>query len=230
MTHDKTEITPCQPGIPGLSAVSAAPGPVLDVAAAARLLREGALVCYPTETFFAVGCSAFDVFAINQVFAAKKRAEAMPLPVIIGDMEQLSMLTDTGSRTVEALAQAFWPGPLSVLVTASVRVPAVLTGESGRVAVRLTPHAVARELCREVGGPLVSTSANISGRAPVTAAQALDPELVAATGGVLDMPPAPAGGKASTLVEIAGQKTVRIVRHGAVTEEALRAAGFAVVI
>jgi len=198
----------------------------LDMETAVRLLRNGDVVCYPTETFFAVGCSAFDVFAVERVFLAKKRSGSMPLPVIIGSREQFGMLTDVNSGTVNRLADAFWPGSLSILVTASAAVPAILTGETGRVAVRLSPHPVARELCLAAGVPLVSTSANISGHPATTQADGLDPRLVAGTGGVLDMPPAPQGGKASTLVEITGPETVRIVRQGPVTEEALLAAGF----
>ncbi|UZP67809.1 L-threonylcarbamoyladenylate synthase [Desulfovibrio mangrovi] len=200
----------------------------LDMEAAVRQLKNGEVVCYPTETFFAVGCSAFDVYAIERVFQAKKRSGSMPLPVIVGSREQLSMITDVQSDIVRALADAFWPGSLSILVTASAAVPAILTGETGRVAVRLSPHPVARELCLSAGVPLVSTSANISGRPATTEADRLDDELVAATGGVLDLPPAPGGGKASTLVEIAGPDAVRIVRQGPVTEDDLQAAGFMV--
>lgn len=201
----------------------------LDLASAARLLRDGQVVCYPTETFFAVGCSAYDVSAIMRVYVAKRRPDTMPLPVIIGNMDQLGMVTDISSTMIADLAGRFWPGPLSILVTASTRIPAVLTGETGRVAVRLTPHPAAQALCCEAGMPIVSTSANISGREAVTCATDLDASLVRKTAGVLDMPPAPAGGRPSTLVEIAGPGTVRVVRPGAIDSLSLQKAGFGIV-
>lgn len=201
----------------------------LDIETAIRLLRGGEVLCYPTETFFAVGCSAFDVFAISRVFKAKKRSGKMPLPVIIGSREQLRMVTDVRSDTVELLADAFWPGSLSILVTASDVIPAILTGETGQVAVRFSPHPVAQQLCIAAGSPLVSTSANMSGRPAQTLARNLDAELVGATAGVLDLPPVPTGGVASTLVKIVGPKSVRIIRNGAVSSDALRSAGIQIV-
>ena len=153
----------------------------------------------------------------------------MPLPVIIGSMEQLSLVTDVKSNIVKALAGRFWPGSLSILVTASDLIPAVLTGETGRVAVRVTPHPVAQKLCIEAGVPLVSTSANLSGHPAVTEASAIDENLLEGVAGVVDMEPSPAGGLASTLIEIVGPRAVRIVRSGAVSEVELRTAGLAVV-
>ncbi|MBL3583428.1 L-threonylcarbamoyladenylate synthase [Oleidesulfovibrio alaskensis] len=204
--------------------------PVTDVNEAAVLLQEGKVVVYPTETFFAVGCLATDVRAVDAVYRIKRRPSGMPLPVIIGSAGQLGLVTAVSSPLVTRLAELFWPGPLSVLVTASDRIPAILTGETGRVAVRVTPHPAAAALCTACGGALVSTSANISGRQAVTAASGLDPELVGQVAAVVDMPPAPAGGKPSTLVEVAGPAHVRIVRPGVVTEDALQTAGISVVV
>ncbi|MBG3878589.1 threonylcarbamoyl-AMP synthase, partial [Desulfovibrio oxamicus] len=105
---------------------------------------------------------------------------------------------------------------------------------------RLTPHPVARELCLRAGGPLVASSANISGRPAVTRAADLDPELLAEVAGALDLPPAPPGGLPSTLVEVldggccgsgggigCGAPRLRVLRAGAVSAQALRDAGFA---
>lgn len=196
---------------------------------AVTALKQGEVICYPTETFYAVGCNALDPLAVESVYKAKKRSGSMPLPVLIGSMEQLSLVTDVQSEIVQAIANRFWPGALSVLVTASDRISPVLTGETGRVAVRVTPHPVARELCLDAGVPLVSTSANMSGRSAVTAASELDPELTENVAGVVDLEPAPAGGMPSTLIEIVGPRAVSIVRNGAVSEIELRTSGLAVV-
>ena len=201
----------------------------LNITDAVAALKQGEVVCYPTETFYAVGCNAHDPLAVESVYRTKKRNSSMPLPVIIGSMEQLSLVTDVKSNIVKALAGRFWPGSLSILVTASDLIPAVLTGETGRVAVRVTPHPVAQKLCIEAGVPLVSTSANLSGHPAVTEASAIDENLLEGVAGVVDMEPSPAGGLASTLIEIVGPRAVRIVRSGAVSEVELRTAGLAVV-
>ncbi|OBQ45893.1 L-threonylcarbamoyladenylate synthase [Halodesulfovibrio spirochaetisodalis] len=200
-----------------------------SVTEAVTALKQGEVICYPTETFYAVGCNALDPLAVESVYKAKKRSGSMPLPVLIGSMDQLPLVTDVTSDIVMALANRFWPGALSILVTASDRIPSVLTGETGRVAVRVTPHPVAQQLCLEAGVPLVSTSANMSGRPAVTAAASLDPELTENVAGVVDIEPAPAGGMASTLIEIVGPRAVSIVRNGAVSEIELRTSGLAVV-
>lgn len=201
----------------------------LNITEAVAALKQGEVICYPTETFYAVGCNALDPLAVESVYKAKKRTGSMPLPVIIGSMEQLPQVTTVESKLVQALAGRFWPGSLSILVTASDLIPAVLTGETGRVAVRVTPHPVAQELCLKAGVPLVSTSANLSGHPAVTEASAIDGGLHEGVAGVVDMEPAPAGGFASTLIEIVGPRAVRIVRSGAVSEVELRTAGLAVV-
>ncbi|MCT4536232.1 L-threonylcarbamoyladenylate synthase [Halodesulfovibrio sp.] len=203
--------------------------PTFSISEAVAALKEGQVICYPTETFYAVGCNALDPLAVESVYKAKKRSGVMPLPVLIGSMEQLPLVTDISSDIVTALANRFWPGSLSILITASDRIPSVLTGETGRVAVRVTPHPVAQQLCLEAGVPLVSTSANLSGRPAVTAVSSIDPELTQNVSGVVDMEPVPAGGMPSTLIEIVGPRAVSIVRNGAVSEIDLRTSGLAVV-
>ncbi len=214
---------------------------MLNMDDAATLLRAGRVVVFPTETFFGVGCLATHADAVAEVYRVKRRAHRLALPIIVGDMEQLAQVAVPMNPVAESLARRFWPGPLSVLLPAAPGVPVPLTGGTGRVAVRLTPHPVARELCLRAGGPLVASSANISGRPAVTGAAELDPELLAAVAGVLDLPPAPPGGLPSTLVEVLdergggngggvgnGAPRLRVLRAGAVPVQALRDAGYAV--
>ncbi len=199
-----------------------------DVMEAVIRLRDGCILVYPTETFFAVGCLATDVRAIAAVYDAKRRGADKPLPVVIGQKEQLGLLTAEKSPLLSLLAARFWPGPLSILVPASESMPAILTRESNRIAVRLTSHPVAAALCRACG-PLVSTSANLTGREPIMAAEDVDTALLEHVAGVLALPPKPAGGRPSTLVEMVGQHHVRIVRPGAVSRQQLLKAGIQVV-
>ena len=192
----------------------------------------GGLLIYPTETFFGIGCRADDEAAVKRVFQCKRRPLSMPLPVILGSAEQLGLVACPGpelSGDLELLTR-FWPGPLTLLLPAVSGLPEVLTGGSGRIAARVSSHPAARELALACGFPIVSTSANISGRPAVTSADALDAELVASlnpeTDGVFDALPAPGGGEASTIVEPLGHRRLRLLRQGALPASSLEDAGF----
>ena len=204
-----------------------------SIAAAAALLRQGELLVYPTETFFAVGCGADKADAVARVYQTKRRAVHKPLPLIAADMAQAEALVAL-SPEAERLCTLFWPGPLTVLAPLRVpgALPLVLLG-AGKAAVRVSPHPTAQALAREYGAPLVASSANISGRAPVTDVARLDPELLAGVAAILPAlphgsggPVAPAGGLPSSIVEALEGKRLRLVRAGAISREALRAVGF----
>ena len=194
----------------------------------AGCLRLGQVVIYPTETFYAVGGLAFDPKAAGAVFKLKNRPAGHPLPVIIGSMDQLTMLARPDPAHIK-LARQFWPGSLSILfqVNPDGDLPPELTDSRGLVAIRLTPHPLAARLCLAAGGPLSASSANISGRPPVTNPDLLDAELRSAAAGVLTGQPAPQGGLPSTLVEI-DEGRIRILRPGRVSAQDLQKAGWLV--
>lgn len=192
----------------------------------------GGLLIYPTETFFGIGCRADDEAAVVRVFRCKRRSLSMPLPVILGSAEQLGLVACPGPELAGDLdiLSRFWPGPLTLLLPVVSGLPEALTGGSGRIAARVSSHPAARELALACGSPIVSTSANISGRPAVTSADALDAELVASlnpeTDGVFDALPAPGGGEASTIVEPLGHRRLRLLRQGALPASSLEDAGF----
>lgn len=227
-TAEAPSISPCSGGSrPSLNCGA-------DISEAARRILAGGLIVYPTETFFGIGCRVDSPDALRRVFAAKRRAADMPLPVILGSVDQLPLVAAVPpalAADVEALS-AFWPAPLTLLLPAVDSLPDVLTGGTGRVAVRVSAHPAARALAQACGLPIVSSSANISGRPAVTSAEALDKDLVDFLGqdgspdGILDMPPAPGGGMASTIVEPLGQGQLRIRREGALPPSQLSEAGF----
>ena len=188
--------------------------PLIGPDLAAELMRAGQPVIFPTETFFGLGSRALDADASARVFRAKRRSTVRPLPIILGEWEQLDLITKAPD-SVMPLLRRFWPGPLSIIFPARLRV-------------RLSAHPAARALARAVGEPISASSANISGTPAVTVAADLDPELVAAVSGVLDAPPAPAGGLASTLAEYLGDNVLRLLRDGPVTRADLEEAGFCV--
>ena len=196
---------------------------------AAARLKSGGLLLYPTETFFGIGCRVSDDDAIARVFQVKRRLFAMPLPVILADAGQLPLVAQVAPALAEDVARlerAFWPGPLSLILPARMHISPLLTGGTGNLAVRVSPHPVPCELATLVGEPIVASSANISGHPAVTRAEALDAELVQAVGAVLDTGPEPTGGEPSTLVEPLGNGRLHVRRSGAVHNDRLRAAGF----
>ena len=199
--------------------------PLVTLKQAAELMLDGQPVIFPTETFFALGSRALDADATARVYRAKHRSTVRPLPLILGNWDQLDTVAKVPEELMPLLKH-FWPGPLSVILPARLRVPDILTGGTGRVAVRLSSHPVARALAEAVGEPITSSSANISGNPAVVSIKELDKELVAAVRGLLDEPPVPAGGLPSTLVESMDDGRLRILRSGTVTPAEIAAAGF----
>lgn len=193
---------------------------------AARELLRGGLVIYPTETFYALGCLATLHPSAERIFEVKGRPGDKPLPLIIADWDMAGNYLRLSDVEME-LARAFWPGPLSIVTEVDPSVSPLARDRSGRSAVRMSPHPVAAGLCLAAGAPLVSSSANLSGRAAVSRPGDLDPELLRRSGAlVLDDMPWPAGGLPSTLVEVAAGRSVRVLRSGALPASALAGKGF----
>jgi len=184
------------------------------LAAAARALSQGGLVVFPTDTVYGLAADPRSVMAVERVFRLKGRSTAQALPLIASSLEQVERALGRLSGRTRRLAERFWPGALALVVDVGAAVvPAVLGGGS-TVAVRVPDHAVARGLSAGLAFPIVSTSANRSGRpAPATADAALA-QLGDAVEIVLDAGPV-AGGEPSTIVDARGE-TVTLIRAGAV--------------
>lgn len=192
-----------------------------------RELLRGGLVVYPTETFYALGCLATLHAAVERIVAVKGRPGDKPLPLIIADWSMAGRYVRLEGTALD-LARRFWPGPLSIVADVDPAVSPLARDGEGRSAVRMSPHPIAARLCREAGGPLVSSSANISGRPPVCRPADVDPELLRASGAVVvDSAPWPAGGLPSTLVAVE-DGIVRVLRVGAVPARDIAACGFEV--
>lgn len=130
---------------------------------AALKIRDGGVVAYPTEAVYGLGCDPLDYRAVLRLLAIKQRPESKGLILLAADAEQLRpwlAVDEAGWQTMEAR----WPGPFTFLATPSPLVPDWITGEFDRVAVRVSGHPVARRLAALAGTPIVSTSANVSGR------------------------------------------------------------------
>lgn len=198
----------------------------MQLESAVEIVKRGGLLVYPTETLYAIGGDGRNTETAYRVFEFKKRDVAKPLPLIIGDMEQLPLVTDWKDDTLTALARAFWPGPLSILVPARDGLSAFVRDRRGLTSVRVSPHPVAAALSIGAETPLIATSANISGCEATALPHELDERLVKRVDGVLDVEPWPKGGDPSTVVGIESKGRLRVYREGAVSMKMLEEGGF----
>ena len=164
----------------------------------AARLRAGALVVYPTDTLYAIGCRALDGEAVARLREAKGREEGKALPVIVADVAQARSLAARWPEEARRLADAFWPGPLTLVVPAATSLSAELLAGAGTIAVRVPASDVARALAR-LAGPLVSTSANLAGEAPCVTVDAAARAFPLAT---MAFDTGPLEGAPSTIVDL----------------------------
>lgn len=145
------------------------------IRAAGEILRSGGLVAFPTETVYGLGANALDAAAAEKIYRAKGRPSDNPLIVHIAGMEDLYRVAERVPAAAEALAEKFWPGPLTMIFPGRETVPKTTTGGLDTVAVRMPDHAVALALIRAGGGFIAAPSANASGRpSPTRAAHVLE--------------------------------------------------------
>ena len=134
---------------------------VLERAAAA--VRRGKVVAIPTDALYTLVADPFNLHAVTQVFTAKGREPHRSLPLLIGSLVTAEELAGELNNRFYLLARRFWPGPLTIIVPASARIPLKVTGNTGRLALRHSRSGIANQLIELLNQPLISTSANISG-------------------------------------------------------------------
>ncbi|HWH41917.1 MAG TPA: L-threonylcarbamoyladenylate synthase [Usitatibacter sp.] len=192
-----------------------------DLSKAAQRLAAGELVAFPTETVYGLGADATNAAAVTQVFALKGRPADHPLIVHFADPEEMEQWAAPGvPREARVLAARFWPGPLTIILRKSPRVPDVVTGGQETVGLRCPSHPVARALLeefREIGsGAIAAPSANRFGHvSPTTAAHVRDefgPDLLVLDGGECEV------GLESTIIDLSRGRPV-LLRPGAITRE-----------
>ena len=178
-------------------AVNAAKAPAgMDMAQAARFLRGGGVMVFPTETFYGMGCLAAHAEAVARVYQLKRRPVHKPLPLLAAHAAQVDAVAERAAMP-KGLA-AFWPGPLTVLLPARACLPQALVNDDGLVAVRVTPHPLAAQLAAEAGGVLTASSANLSGGEAVRSLQQLNAALLDALQHMAQEMPCPASGSDRT--------------------------------
>ncbi len=197
-----------------------------DIARAAEILRDGGTVAFPTETVYGLGANALNADAVACIFAAKERPGWDPLIVHVASREMLERIALVSARS-EKLIEAFWPGPLTLLLERSAEIPDAVTAGRPLVGVRMPAHPLALALIEAAGVPVAAPSANRFGRtSPTTAAHVLE-DLDGRIDAVLD------GGATTVGVESTvlnpDQTPMMLYRPGAVTRAMLESVGGAVV-
>ena len=184
---------------------------------AAKILQEGGLVAFPTETVYGLGGNGLDSAACEKIYLAKGRPSDNPLILHISEFEELNPIVREISPAAQKLMDAFWPGPLTMVFPKSDIVPEKATGGLDTVAVRFPSHPVARAIIRAAGLPIAAPSANSSGKPSPTRASHVEFDLNGKIDMIID------GGAAewgleSTIVDVSGEVPM-ILRPGAVTKE-----------
>jgi L-threonylcarbamoyladenylate synthase len=187
---------------------------ILERAAAA--VRQGKVVAIPTDALYTLVADPFNLRAVTGVFRAKGREPHRSLPLLVFDMMMAEDLASELNNRFFILARRFWPGPLTMIVPASARVPLKVTGNTGRLALRQSPSKVAAGLLAQLNQPLISTSANISGTP--TCRSGID------TFGMMDgrvdlvLDGGPCSGPGATTIDIT-EPYWKLIKAGSVTEK-----------
>lgn len=191
------------------------------IAQAAALIRSGGLVAFPTETVYGLGADALNATAVERIFAAKERPAYDPLIVHVADFAALSALVQKLPEIALQLANAFWPGPLTLVLPKAAIVPDIVTAGGATVAVRCPAHPVAQALIRAAATPIAAPSANLFSHTSPTTADHVISDLNGRIELILDGGSTQIGVE-STVLDLRGPGVV-VLRPGAVTVDMVHA-------
>jgi L-threonylcarbamoyladenylate synthase len=192
----------------------------IDVAA--RILAEGGLVAFPTDTVYGVGAHAFQPDAVERIYVAKIRPRDKAIPILLAQADDLALVAEGITETAWLLAERFWPGGLTLVLPRKASVPDVVSAGGDTVAVRVPDHPVTLALIAALGAPLAATSANLSGHPSPVTAQQVEAELGGRIELILDGGRCP-GGVPSTVLDLTTDPPT-VLRAGAINVEEIEAA------
>lgn len=188
-------------------------------AIAARLIQEGQLVAIPTETVYGLGANGLDENAVANIFRAKGRPQDNPLILHVAEPEEISKFCHSIPDSAWRLAEAFWPGPLTIVLPARDIVPKRTTGGLNTVAVRCPKNDVTRQIIRLSGVPIAAPSANLSGKPSTTTAEHVRHDHDGNIAAIVDGGPCSVGVE-STIVDLTDERP-RLLRPGGITPKQL---------
>lgn len=182
---------------------------------AAKIIKSGGAVAFPTETFYGLAVNPFSNRALQRLFTIKKRPEEKPVLTLIKDRKQLPLLARVIPPEFEKLMESFWPGPLTLIFESVDGLPDLLTGNTSTVGVRISSHEIAARLVEIMGGPITATSANLSGRPPCVDADEVKKQLGTSVDLIIDGG-VTRGGSGSTIVAKRAGK-IHCIRDGVIS-------------
>lgn len=187
----------------------------------AGVIRGGGLVAVPTDTFYGLAANPFDPEAVRRIFETKGRDPSKPILLLIGGLNMLDPLVREVPLLAQRLIERFWPGPLTLVLKASDRIPDLLTAGTGKIGIRFPKAEFPVRLIDAVGGPITATSANVSGEPSPTSAADVERMLGRAIDLIVD------GGPCSTVPSTVLDLTtpsLDVLREGMISVEMLEAA------
>ena len=196
--------------------------PLLETNTIKKAIENHELIVFPTETVYGLGASIYDEVAIKKIFTTKGRPQDNPLIIHIADVSQLDSLVSEINAHAKKLINAFWPGPLTLVLPKAASVPSIITANLPTVAVRMPKDPLAREVIKAAGVPLCAPSANLSGKPSGTTFEAVYRDFYNQVGIFVDGG-MPEYGIESTVIDLT-TKIPTILRPGAVSAEAIEAA------
>ncbi|HTN43906.1 MAG TPA: L-threonylcarbamoyladenylate synthase [Nitrospiria bacterium] len=187
--------------------------PSLDaVGQAVHWIRSGGMIAFPTETYYGLGVDPFNSAAVERLFVVKGREAGKPILIVVDDIKKAEGIIVAVSPEAWNLIRKFWPGPLTLLLAASPRLPSALTGGTGKIGIRIPSHPVALQLLRAAAQPITATSANPSGHPEATTASKVHETLGTHLDLIVDGGET-SGGNSSTIVD-ATFHPPRLIREG----------------
>ena len=188
---------------------------------AIAVLQQGGVVAYPTDTVYGLAVDTMNPQAIVHLYAVKQRPTAKALPVIIGGLEHLFLVVARVSRSAERLIAAFWPGPLTLLMTPHKHVPALLLGDSRCIGVRWPHSVISQQLARGLDRAITATSANLAGAPVACTAAEVVAQLAPSVDLILDGGPTPSP-EVSTVLDVTVEPPC-LHRAGKICSQAIEA-------
>jgi len=186
-----------------------------------EFIRGGKTIAFPTETFYALGVSAYNETALKKVFEIKGRDFNTPLPLLIEGEAMLKEVVNSVPANAAPLMQEFWPGGLTLIFRVSPKIPPLVTAHTNTIAVRNSSHSLARLLVKSSGHPLTATSANLSGQKSCSSAREVAKSIGNAVDLIIDGGHTE-GSLPSTIVDLTSIPP-RIVREGIISRDRLQA-------
>ena len=186
----------------------------------AEQIKKGQVAGMPTDTFYGLAADPLNLRAVDLIYDVKSRSRHKPLSLLIESVEQAEYLARPLPDVFYDITRKFWPGPLTIIVKASSRLPLKVTANTGNVALRVPAARIPVEIIRAAGVPITATSANISGASECTTAEGVRQQLGTKIGLIVDGGTSPRE-VASTILDMSVPDKVTVLRHGAIPENEL---------